>query len=163
MGWHFFQKSISRLGMDKKFGLQRTIIIGLSPRRQCHQWWQYQICQHSIFKMLNGFERYNQTKCLIYDEMVKILPIFCLISPVYFAYIKQRWRFEGAKLVLIGMFARWREWGTAPDTCHKCDPLSLNDAILQHRSWSTLANVLASCLTAPSHGIIWTNVISNSV
>ena len=42
----------------------------------------------------------------------------------------------------------WRGWGTAPDTCHICDPLCLSDAILLHRSWSTLAHVLASCLTA---------------
>ena len=44
---------------------------------------------------------YNQTKCLIYDEMVTILSIFCLIPQIYFAHIKQKWRFEGPKWVMI--------------------------------------------------------------
>ena len=38
----------------------------------------FQRCQHSIFKMLDDFE-IQWEKCLIYDEMVKNLPIFCLI------------------------------------------------------------------------------------
>ena len=45
--------------------------------------------------------RYNQTKFLIYDEMVKILSISCLIPQIYFVYIKQKWRFEGPKWVMI--------------------------------------------------------------
>ena len=81
--------------------LQRTIIIGLSPHRQCHHGDKIRDANIQIFKMPYGFERYNQTKCLIYDEMVKILPFFCLISPIYFAYIKQKWRFKGPKWVMI--------------------------------------------------------------
>ena len=46
-----------------------------------------QRCQHSIFKMLNNSETQPQ-KCLIYDEMVKNFPIFCLISTIFFVYIK---------------------------------------------------------------------------
>ena len=61
---------------------------------------QCQRCQHSIFKMLNDFEIQSE-KCLIYDEMVKNLPIFCLISPIFFAYIKQKWKFQGLKWVMI--------------------------------------------------------------
>ena len=40
-------------------------------------------------------------KCLIYDEMVTNLPIFCLISPIFFAYIEQKWRFQELKWVMI--------------------------------------------------------------
>ena len=47
-----------------------------------------QRCQHSIIKMLNDFQ-IQPEKCLIYDEMVKSIPIFFLISPIFFAYIKQ--------------------------------------------------------------------------
>ena len=43
--------------------------------------------------MLNDFETQPQ-KCLIYDEMVKNFPIFL-------AYIKQKWRFQGLKWVMI--------------------------------------------------------------
>ena len=50
-------------------------------------WWQIQRCQHSIYKMLNDFET-QPKKCLTYDEMVKNFPIFCLISTIFFAYIK---------------------------------------------------------------------------
>ena len=59
-----------------------------------------QRCQHSIFKMLNDVEIQSE-KCLIYDEMVKNLPIFCLIIPIFFAYIKQKWKFQGLKWVMI--------------------------------------------------------------
>ena len=37
---------------------------------------QLQRCQHLIFKMLDDFEIQSE-KCLVYDEMVKNLPIFC--------------------------------------------------------------------------------------
>ena len=50
--------------------------------------------------MLNDFEIQSE-KCLIYDEMVKNLPIFCLISLIIFAYIKQKWKFQGLKWVMI--------------------------------------------------------------
>ena len=59
-----------------------------------------QRCQHSIFKMLNDFEIQSE-KCLIYDEMVKNFPIFCLISPISFAYIKQKWKLQELKWVMI--------------------------------------------------------------
>ena len=36
--------------------------------------------------MLNDFEIQS-----VYDEMVKNLPIVCLISPIFFAYIMQKW------------------------------------------------------------------------
>ena len=45
--------------------------------------------------------RHSQKKCLIYDEMVKNFPIFCLISLIFFAYIKQKLRFRELKLVMI--------------------------------------------------------------
>ena len=35
------------------------------------------------------------------DEMVKNLPIFCLISQIFFAYIKQKWKFQGLNWVMI--------------------------------------------------------------
>ena len=40
-------------------------------------------------------------KRLIYDEMVKNLPTFCLIPQILFAYIKQKWIFQGQKWVMI--------------------------------------------------------------
>ena len=119
----------------RNFDLQRTIIIGLSPRHQCHHGDKIRDANIQFSKFLMIL-RYNQTKSLIYDEMVKILSIFCLISPIYFAYIKQKWRFEGPKWVMIKQLINgWHVckiegWGTTPDTCHICDPLSLSDAIL---------------------------------
>ena len=59
-----------------------------------------QRCQHSIFKMLNDFETQSE-KCLIYDEMIKNFPIFCLISQIFLAYIKHKWRFQWLKWVMI--------------------------------------------------------------
>ena len=59
-----------------------------------------QRCQLSIFKMLNIFEIQSE-KCFIYDEMVKNLPIFCLISLIFFANIKQKWKFQGLRWVMI--------------------------------------------------------------
>ena len=50
--------------------------------------------------MLNDFET-QPKKCLIYDEMVKNLPIFRLISTIFFAYIKQNSQFQGLKWVMI--------------------------------------------------------------
>ena len=56
-----------------------------------------QRCQHSFFKMLNNFV-IQPKQCLIHDKMVKNLWNFCLISS---AYIKQKWRFEASKWVMI--------------------------------------------------------------
>ena len=50
--------------------------------------------------MLNDFEPQSE-KCLICDEMVDNFPIFCLISPIFFAYIKQKLRFQELKWVTI--------------------------------------------------------------
>ena len=52
------------------------------------------IGRDAIFKMLNDFETQSE-KCLIYDEMVNNFPIFCLISPIFFADIKQQGKSEG--------------------------------------------------------------------
>ena len=59
-----------------------------------------QRCQHSIFKMLYDLET-QPKECFIYDEMVKNFPSFCLISTIFFAYIKQKWRFHELKWVMI--------------------------------------------------------------
>ena len=50
--------------------------------------------------MFNDFEPQSE-KCLICDEMVKNFPIFRLISPIFFAYIKQKWSFQELKWVVI--------------------------------------------------------------
>ena len=38
--------------------------------------------------------RLSQKKFLIYDEMVKNLPIFCLIFLIFFAYISVAYRYR---------------------------------------------------------------------
>ena len=50
--------------------------------------------------MLNDFEIQSE-KCLIYDEMVKNFTNFCLIYPIFFTNIKQKWKFQGLKWVMI--------------------------------------------------------------
>ena len=55
--------------------------------------------------MLNDFETQSQ-KWLIYDE-IKNFPIFCLISPIFFAYIKQKLRFRWLKWVMIKQNELW--------------------------------------------------------
>ena len=80
------------------------------------------------------------------------------------------WNFDLQRTIIIGLspMSPWWQDGGGGEllqipviyTCHICDPLSRSDAILQHRSWSTLAHVLACCLITPSHGITWTNISS---
>ena len=86
--------------MDRQTDGQTTLnqYIPLSTSLTRGIYWQR--CQHSIFKMLNDFEIQSE-KCLIYDKMVKNLPIFCLICQIFFAYIKQNWKFQGLKWVMI--------------------------------------------------------------
>ena len=85
--------------------ISKTMRILLMGRRNRERWYM-QRCQHSIFKMLNDFEPQSE-KCLISDEMVNTFPIFCLISPIFFAYIKQRWRFQELKWVTIKQNELW--------------------------------------------------------
>ena len=48
------------------------------------------------------------------------------------------------KKIYLHFLSSWQHWGTV-------DSLWLSDAIWQHRSGSVLAQVMAYCLTAPSH------------
>ena len=56
--------------------------------------------------MLNDFET-QPPKCLLYDEMVENFPSFCLIATIFFAYIKQKLRFQGLKWVMIKQNESW--------------------------------------------------------
>ena len=120
--------------------LAYSVIYPISTKRRsawssCHTWTRIAY-RKSAFPWVHGFVLYRKLKCV----SVRKTLIYISCEMIFMSFEKQQYFF-----VIIYMYTG------GSDPRHQFNSLWPSDAIRRQGTESTLAQVMACCLTAPSH------------
>ena len=88
----------------------------------------------------------NQIRLAILLTDIQIHILLCVVQMINFGA-----RYWEMTLNVIHSYSHWASISTLCSILTLINSLRPSDAIWRHRSWSTLAQVMACCLTAPTH------------